>query len=548
MSETAAIFAPGHVEPQAASPLALSDERPHDPRIVTAMDALARWWPVIPLYDIVDGACSCGDVGCTRPAGKHPRIAWTVYQKHQTRLDELDDWRHRWPCGFNVGIVTGSISGIVVIDVDPYNGGDETMADLESRLGPLPRTRTIRTGSGGLHLYFQYPGSKLRARLVRGVDLKSDGGYVVAPDSLHASGQRYVLIDADAPIADLPPEWLAAARAADALSIARESARTRSAPSSSSRRGRVDRSSVTFSIALSCVNLGEPFERFRDKVLASPAGDKIRGRTPENQRRYLEATWRSAQRLAERYPRSIQRIHDAIRATNWTGRSGLNDRAIITANLGRAAVEGRLTYRVDVRTLAVTADVSRQTVSNAHKAPHRLRSWLVVVSRGSETTGTVYTLRVPPGRGRNLDSLSPPPPTDEDKTVHVSPCEWSHDVWRNGKGLGKAGRAVWVNLHEHSITVKAIADRLGWKDPRRVRYHLHHLLKHGLAAKTAHGWHRGTADLDDVARDLGVAGAGARQADQHRREREQRDRAIEANRHWANNVGRRRHAANGSAS
>jgi Bifunctional DNA primase/polymerase, N-terminal/Primase C terminal 1 (PriCT-1) len=80
-----------------------------------------------------------------------------------------------------------------VIDVDPRHGGNDSLAELERRHGPLPDTPRVLTGGGGVHLYFaveQLIGN--RVGLAPGIDLRGDGGFVVAPPSLHASGRHYL--------------------------------------------------------------------------------------------------------------------------------------------------------------------------------------------------------------------------------------------------------------------------------------------------------------------------------------------------------------------
>jgi hypothetical protein len=103
-----------------------------------------------------------------------------------------------WPAA-NVGIPTGAESGLVVVDVDGRNGGRQTLAGLE-----LPDTLTVETGDG-LHFYYQHPGGAVPSNsgILPGIDRKADGGYVVAPPSLHANGRRYRFTD-DHPLAALP--------------------------------------------------------------------------------------------------------------------------------------------------------------------------------------------------------------------------------------------------------------------------------------------------------------------------------------------------------
>ena len=115
----------------------------------------------------------------------------------------------RWP-GENVGLKTGKASGTVIIDVDPRNGGMETLRRLQAEHGYLPPTRLQATGGGGFHYVLGYPEGvkELPSRTIGpGVEVKADGAGVVLPPSKHTSGGRYeVLIDA--PLAPLP-WWVA---------------------------------------------------------------------------------------------------------------------------------------------------------------------------------------------------------------------------------------------------------------------------------------------------------------------------------------------------
>lgn len=105
----------------------------------------------------------------------------------------------------NIGIATGTISGLVVIDFDMKSGGMDTLELLNDK---LPNTLTARTGGGGVHLYYQHPeGHSVRNRtgLFQGVDVRGDGGYVVGPPS--KTDGAYTWVNIDIPIAPLP-DWL----------------------------------------------------------------------------------------------------------------------------------------------------------------------------------------------------------------------------------------------------------------------------------------------------------------------------------------------------
>lgn len=102
--------------------------------------------------------------------------------------------------------------GMLVLDVDPRNGGDATMAALKAAGHRLPRTRVVATGGGGRHYYFRAPDVELRGKLGQGVDVKRAGrGYVIVPPS---PGYRLLKREAPAPL----PEWLGEALAAPARS------------------------------------------------------------------------------------------------------------------------------------------------------------------------------------------------------------------------------------------------------------------------------------------------------------------------------------------
>ena len=169
-----------------------------------ALAYAARGWRVLPLHTPQPGGgCSCRDRACPSP-GKHPR---TMHGLRDATTDEetIRRWWRMWP---DAGVAIATGGGLAVLDVDPRNGGDAALAELEDQYGEI-RTLIARTGGGGLHLYLAAP-SDLRTRpgFMPGLDLKAAGGYVVAPPSLHASGRRYEWVP-DYPEEPQPmPGWL----------------------------------------------------------------------------------------------------------------------------------------------------------------------------------------------------------------------------------------------------------------------------------------------------------------------------------------------------
>lgn len=165
-----------------------------------------RGWALVPLHNVDDaGRCSCAagnDPVHWGAAGKHP-----IHNKWQAQpVRDVRDWA-RLPDGrlANVGIATGAASGIWVLDIDPANGG---------MMPPgLPQTYTVRTGGGGWQLYFSLPPDfmpsnsrgRLKAVCGPGLDVRGDGGQVVAPPSRSAKGWYAVVVDVDPVPA---PAWL----------------------------------------------------------------------------------------------------------------------------------------------------------------------------------------------------------------------------------------------------------------------------------------------------------------------------------------------------
>jgi len=129
------------------------------------------------------------DVLPLTPGGKTPLGALAPHGKDDASHDVelVRDWWVQHPTA-NIGIRPAV--GVVVVDVDPRNGGASALVTLTRPHGGLSPTWTAYTGGGGLHAWYAATGP-LRARLCDGVDLKHHAGYVVAPPSLHSSGKRY---------------------------------------------------------------------------------------------------------------------------------------------------------------------------------------------------------------------------------------------------------------------------------------------------------------------------------------------------------------------
>lgn len=178
-----------------------------------ALDVVSHGWVVIPVHAVDEkqaGRCTCRRAKCPHP-GKHPWEKSWQESRYISYQDCYAIWvdkyigSHHLPTllghdvDINVGILTGSPSRIAIIDIDPRNGGNETLAELEKEHGPLPRTRTVKSGSDGRHYYFQLPeGMSLPScKFGDGVDFLADGRMVIAPGSTSATGTYEIYSNVD---------------------------------------------------------------------------------------------------------------------------------------------------------------------------------------------------------------------------------------------------------------------------------------------------------------------------------------------------------------
>lgn len=160
-------------------------------------------WPVFPCRPGEEAHPETGEILTAkspyttrgfRSASRMPRI--------------IDRWWTDHPDAM-IGIPTGEATGVWVLDVDVADGkpGEETLAALIAKHGPLPATREARTASGGRHIYFQHhAGVRNRGSLGPGLDVRGDGGFVIAPGSRLVDGRAYEWLNDEQP--KPAPQWL----------------------------------------------------------------------------------------------------------------------------------------------------------------------------------------------------------------------------------------------------------------------------------------------------------------------------------------------------
>ncbi len=150
----------------AVAPVLPDNIVPISPVFRAGITYLNRGWSVIPI----------------RAGQKTPLLAWEVYQRRLAAEDELMDWCDQWPA-MNLAIVTGRISDLTVLDVDTTHDGLASLTRLREQGLVLPPTRIAATPHG-FHYYLRHDARlPTVGGLLPGIDIRSEGGYVVAPPS-----------------------------------------------------------------------------------------------------------------------------------------------------------------------------------------------------------------------------------------------------------------------------------------------------------------------------------------------------------------------------
>jgi len=180
-------------------------DRSTTPLLDAALQYAGRGWRVFPLHSVWfrsagEPVCTCRRGAECPNAGKHPRTA-NGFKDATTDPKQIEAWWDKWPQA-NIGIATGN--GLTVMDIDGEAGRKELIDLVSNDPAPFPITLAARTGNGG-HLYFscEGPGSAAKGHL----HVRGEGGYVVAPPSIHRSGRYYEWIDSRVGAA-VPPDWL----------------------------------------------------------------------------------------------------------------------------------------------------------------------------------------------------------------------------------------------------------------------------------------------------------------------------------------------------
>lgn len=168
---------------------------PENPTERAGLYYASRGWPVFPI---------------TAKEKAPPLVKWQSEATVDSKV--IREWWGQMPDA-NIGIAVGA-GGMLVLDIDGRDDGEDTLHELTDRYGALPHTPEAHTGAGR-HVFFSLPsGCHVRnsaGKLGRGLDIRAEGGYVVAPPSVHPNGKTYVWEvsskPSQTPLAPVP-EWL----------------------------------------------------------------------------------------------------------------------------------------------------------------------------------------------------------------------------------------------------------------------------------------------------------------------------------------------------
>ena len=159
-------------------------------------------------------ACPKGE-HCDQKPGKHPLSVGKFISGVHTASDDIEALHAAIDLHPGMNLAIAVPDGMVVVDVDPRNGGDYQLQDIEAKHGKFPDTWDQLTGGGGRHLCYQVPqGLKFAGKLAPGIDIKQAGGYIMVEPSLHESGRTYDWEASSSPLdgisIETAPDWLLA--------------------------------------------------------------------------------------------------------------------------------------------------------------------------------------------------------------------------------------------------------------------------------------------------------------------------------------------------
>ena len=354
--------------------------------IKSASDYTDLGWSVLPIHSIDGDVCTCRQCGACRTPGKHPRT-WNGVKDATMQVAAISKWRRDWPAA-NIGIATGKISGILVVDVDVKNNGFESLARLSKDYGSsITDTLTSDTGGGGLHLVYKSPEQVVKTnagQLAPGIDIRSCGGYIVAPPSIHMSGKTYAWRNGLYEPARIPDTLLGAILD----SQSKKSTGIGSALPSSIKEG--ERNNTFFRYAASLRGQGLGREAIEKQLLEE---NQLRCKPPLPK----EEIHRIASSVGK-YGKGRLGLHNLYRQEIINGQLSSSSRLVLHTLLIHADNETLIAFPSQ-ETIAKEASLSKPTVGSHIKTLKNL-GWIDITRKGRISDGqgwrNEYELTFPP--------------------------------------------------------------------------------------------------------------------------------------------------------
>lgn len=413
------------------------------------------------------------------PRGSDKRRTWRPYSERLATVEEVKNWVQKCGDNANIGQVMGRVSGVFALDVDFRKEGESTWISLSQGID-IP-TEKVQTGDG-FHILFQHPGYNFRLKVpLPGIDLRSDGSYLVAPPSIHPNGKIYrferrgnVLLpprfveELVEPVADTTVLQTSRKEAKGGVNL-QEALRV--FERCEARRHRYDsRSEFDFAVMVSLANRG------CDLNVVRAAFEASRSSHDTHYRKVFEkhGTNRARDYLARHYAEALQqpdrekyqifynyavRMRALVESQSWTGISGRTDRAVLLAHIEKMEMakvldpSGLPVWNASVRELA---ELARCGFKTAWQSTLRLQDgeWVTRICECSHTH--LQSASFSPGQ-----ALMPALNEWTCSPVHISPeiAGVMHPVFESGCGLGKAAARIWTALQEGRRSVREIAER-----------------------------------------------------------------------------------------
>jgi len=457
-------------------------------------------WQLYPVWTVDEqGVCACRKQAACGSPGKHPATPHGINDASSDpeRIRELFAAKP----GANLGLRTGTGSGVVVLDVDPRHGGREALKRLQAEHRSLPGTRLHETGGGGWHYLFALPdgvGSVSSRTLDHGVELKADGAGVVLPPSRHASGETYGVLSWAA-LAPVPAWMLDLARRPELTVIEGEGraerTETRFGLPERIHEGAPSRNRTLYGYGCSLRAHGWDYASIltelrrtnEDRCTPPMSDDEVR-KVAGSAARHAPG---NASTVSPEVLATVAYLKQRADSRPKTGVAAHSRWAVYRALLDNANRHGRMhrdrdiAVSISVRDLALSAGVSKPTALSALKALEKSRLVYRISGERGANSG-VLALRVPLRRAPTFTTRTTPQDSRKEEK------DGALYQLRQGYGIGKATGEVLekvVERGETGIGRGELAGELG-KKPESLRRSLKRLVELGLIERLRRGTYR----------------------------------------------------------